>query len=93
MMSNFFSLLQKSVEKRAVFSAKTEAIRLVNGASDGFPGFTLDRFGKHYQAQFFSTDLLSKESLISQAVRGCRMRHRRKRRPLRLPCGIPPPAW
>ena len=68
MMSNFFSLLQKSVEKRAVFSAKTEAFRLVNGASDGFPGFTLDRFGKHYQAQFFSTDLLSKESLISQAV-------------------------
>lgn len=52
-MADFLSLFAKSAEKRASLLPVTDAYRVFNGAGDGFPGVTLDRFGDRYQLQFF----------------------------------------
>lgn len=67
-MGNFLSLLQKSVEKRLNLQKNTNALRLVNGKADGFPGLTLDKYGEHYQIQFYSNDLMPYEKEICKAV-------------------------
>lgn len=46
----------------------TDAFRIVNGAADGFPGMTLDKFGDRYQIQFFGPELLSQKSAIASAI-------------------------
>jgi len=65
---NFASLLEKALEKRAPLQDVTEAFRIVNGAPDGFPGLTLDKFGDRYQIQFFGEDLLRYRRDIADAV-------------------------
>ena len=65
---NFASLLEKALEKRSPLFDKTEAFRIVNGAADGFPGLTLDKFGDRYQIQFFGEDLLRSRRAIADAV-------------------------
>lgn len=68
MINDFFSFLQKSAEKRQNLQKFTNALRLVNGGADGFPGFTLDQYGTHFQAQFFSEKLLAQENQICEEI-------------------------
>ena len=46
----------------------TDAYRVFNGASEGFPGVTLDRFGKKYQLQFFTAVGAADVKAICEAV-------------------------
>lgn len=52
------NLLRTAFEKRASLFEVTDAYRIVNGAADGFPGLTLDRFGDRLQVQFFGPEML-----------------------------------
>ena len=65
---NFASLLEKALEKRSPLFDVTEAFRVVNGAADGFPGLTLDKFGDRYQIQYFGEELLRDRRAIVDAV-------------------------
>ena len=61
-------LLQSANEKRSPLFDVTDAYRIVNGAADGFPGLTIDRFGDRYQMQFFGPELLRSKCEIIDAV-------------------------
>ena len=43
-------------------------MRIVNGAADGFPGLTIDKFGDRYQMQFFGPELLTSKTEIVEAL-------------------------
>ncbi|MBO7061896.1 MAG: class I SAM-dependent rRNA methyltransferase [Fibrobacter sp.] len=62
------SLLQSAFEKRSPLFDATDAFRVVNGAADGFPGLTLDRFGDRFQVQFFGPEMLSRRREIVEAI-------------------------
>ena len=62
------TLLQKASEKRSSLFKVTDAYRIVNGAADGFPGLTLDRFGDRYQVQFFGPEMLPRRNELVEAV-------------------------
>lgn len=64
------SLLQSAFEKRSPLFEVTDAFRVVNGAADGFPGVTLDKFGDRFQVQFFGPEMLSRRREIVEAVVG-----------------------
>ena len=64
------SLLQSAFEKRSPLFDVTDAFRIVNGAADGFPGVTLDKFGDRFQVQFFGPEMLSRRREIVEAVVG-----------------------
>lgn len=61
-------LLEKAFEKRAPLFDVTDAYRIVNGAADGFPGLTLDKFGDRFQIQYFGDELLRERRAIVDAV-------------------------
>jgi 23S rRNA (cytosine1962-C5)-methyltransferase len=61
-------LLEKAFEKRSSLFDVTDAYRVVNGAADGFPGLTLDRFGDRFQVQYFGDELLRERRAIVDAV-------------------------
>ena len=61
-------LLQSAFEKRASLFEVTDAFRVVNGAADGFPGVTLDKFGDRFQVQFFGPEMLSRRREIVEAI-------------------------
>lgn len=65
---NFDELLEKAFAARAGILPLSDAFRIVDGANDGFPGVTLDKYADSYQLQFFGPELLSRESLIVDAV-------------------------
>lgn len=65
MMKN---LLRTAFEKRASLLEVTDAYRIVNGAADGFPGLTLDRFGDRLQVQFFGPEMLPRRREFVDAV-------------------------
>ena len=65
MMKN---LLRTAFEKRASLFEVTDAYRIVNGAADGFPGLTLDRFGDRLQVQFFGSEMLPRRREFVDAV-------------------------
>jgi len=68
-MSRFLSLFKAAKTKRDSLLKNTNALRLVNGIADDFPGLTLDQFGSHFQLQFFTAELLAhKEDLIRSIV-------------------------
>ena len=56
-------------DKRASLFDVTDAYRVVNGAADGFPGLTIDRFGDCYQMQFFGPELLRRMGEIVGALK------------------------
>ena len=64
------SLLQSAFEKRSSLFEVTDAYRIVNGAADGFPGLTLDRFGDRFQVQFFGPEMLLRRREIVEAIVG-----------------------
>ena len=57
-----------ALEKRAPLFDVTDALRIVNGAADGFPGLTIDKFGDRYQMQFFGPELLTCKTEIVEAL-------------------------
>ncbi|WP_458451059.1 class I SAM-dependent rRNA methyltransferase [Fibrobacter sp.] len=61
-------LLEIANEKRAPLFEVTDAYRIVNGAADGFPGLTLDRFGDRLQVQFFGPEMLPRRREFVDAV-------------------------
>ena len=61
-------LLEIANEKRASLFEVTDAYRIVNGAADGFPGLTLDRFGDRLQVQFFGPEMLPRRHEFVDAV-------------------------
>ena len=61
-------LLQSAFEKRAPLFEVTDAFRVVNGAADGFPGLTLDKFGDRFQIQYFGEELLRERNAVVDAV-------------------------
>ena len=61
-------LLEIANEKRASLFEVTDAYRIVNGAADGFPGLTLDRFGDRLQVQFFGPEMLPRRREFVDAV-------------------------
>ena len=63
------NLLQSANEKRAPLFDITDAYRIVNGAADGFPGLTIDKFGDRYQMQFFGPELLRRKGEIVGALK------------------------
>ena len=65
MMKN---LLRTAFEKRAPLFEATDAFRVVNGAADGFPGLTLDKFGDRFQIQYFGEELLRERNAVVDAV-------------------------
>lgn len=64
----YVDLLNAAFERRATLFDVTEAFRIVNGAPDGFPGMTLDKFGDRYQIQFFGDELLREKRAIADAI-------------------------
>lgn len=67
-MADFKNLLQQAHEKRKPLFEVTDAYRVVNGAADGFPGLTLDRFGDRFQIQYFGHELLRQKNALVAAV-------------------------
>lgn len=67
-MPDFKNLLQIANEKRKSLFEVTDAYRIVNGAADGFPGMTLDRFGDRYQIQYFGPELLRQKASIASVI-------------------------
>ena len=61
-------LLELANEKRSSLFEVTDAYRIVNGAADGFPGLTLDRFGDRLQVQFFGPEMLPRRREFVDAV-------------------------
>lgn len=61
-------LLLSANEKRAPLFDVTDAYRVVNGAADGFPGLTIDRYGERFQIQFFGPELLRRKKEIVDAL-------------------------
>ncbi len=61
-------LLEIANEKRSSLFQVTDAYRIVNGAADGFPGLTLDRFGDRYQVQFFGPEMLPRRRELVDAI-------------------------
>ena len=62
------NLLRTAFEKRSSLFEVTDAYRIVNGAADGFPGVTLDKFGDRFQVQFFGPEMLSRRRELVDAV-------------------------
>ena len=60
--------LANALDKRAPLFDVTDALRIVNGAADGFPGLTIDKFGDRYQMQFFGPELLTSKTEIVKAL-------------------------
>ena len=60
--------LANALDKRAPLFDVTDALRIVNGAADGFPGLTIDKFGDRYQMQFFGPELLTSKTEIVEAL-------------------------
>lgn len=56
-------------EKRSSLFDVTDAYRVVNGAADGFPGLTIDKFGDRFQMQFFGPELLRRKGEIVGALK------------------------
>ena len=60
--------MQNANEKRKSLFEVTNAYRVVNGAADGFPGMTLDRFGNRFQIQYFGSELICQKKGIASAI-------------------------
>ena len=68
MAFDFKNKLAVAFEKRKNLFDVTDAYRIVNGAADGFPGLTIDRFGDRFQLQFFGDELLRERRAVVEAV-------------------------
>jgi len=68
-MENLPEILLKSFEKRKKLQNISTAYRLCNGKADGLDGLVIDRYGTHYQIQFFNRNLLKCEQELIQMLK------------------------
>jgi len=64
----FFKRLREVVEKRLELMPQTDAIRLVNGEIDGFPGVTVDRYGSTAVVLYYATGLYPLARMVSMLL-------------------------
>lgn len=50
-MRFFTKALDKAIQHRKILTARTNAMRLVNGVGDGLDGLLIDRYNRHFQIQ------------------------------------------
>lgn len=67
-MGFFSKKIEIANQKREALLGVTDAYRVVNGAPDGFPGMTLDRYGERFQVQFFGSELLHEKSSLVESI-------------------------
>lgn len=67
-MAAFTKRILESNQKRESLFGVTDAYRVVNGAADGFPGMTLDRFGDRFQVQFFGAEMLRERAHLVESI-------------------------
>lgn len=67
-MADFRQKIHNANTLRESLFEVTDAYRVINGAADGFPGLTLDRFGNRFQIQFFGPEFLRQKSEIVDAI-------------------------
>ncbi len=67
-MADFRQKIHNANTLRESLFEVTDAYRVINGAADGFPGLTLDRFGSRFQIQFFGPEFLHQKSEIVDAI-------------------------
>lgn len=67
--SELTGLLGAALQRRALLAAVSNAYRVLNGLGDGLEGVALDRYGSHWQLQFFGARYLSCEEDLVRAVR------------------------
>lgn len=68
MIPNFKEILLKAARQRFPLQAVTDAYRVMNGAADGLEGVTLDRYGSHWQLQFFDRTWFWCETDLCEAI-------------------------
>lgn len=67
-MTDIHELLALAAEKRMALPGQPTAYRILNGMGDSLEGVTLDRYGTHYQIQFFGDQNIERESELIQAA-------------------------
>ncbi len=61
-------LLDAALERRAAVAETSDAYRVANGAADGLPGLTLDRYAGHWQLQIFDDALWGDRRALCETV-------------------------
>src|SRR5918911_3080111 len=94
-------LVQRAVQRRTSFehTGTTTAYRLLNGAGDGLPGLTVDRYGEVVVANLYDQGPASEDALVGTLARTTGVRavyvKRRPRSATRLSAAqgpaLPPP--
>ena len=69
MFKNLQQILLKIFEKRKKLQNIATAYRLCNGKADGLDGLVIDRYGSHYQIQFFNLSLIEHEQELIQILK------------------------
>jgi len=69
MQNKIKEILQTAAAKREHLQNITNAYRLCNGKADGLDGVVLDKYGTHYQIQFFNSEFLKFEEGIICTVK------------------------
>jgi len=69
MQAGIREFLQTAAAKREHLQNITNACRLCNGKADGLDGVVLDKYGTHYQIQFFNSEFLKFEAEIISAAK------------------------
>lgn len=68
MIPDFGKILQEAAQKRFSLNKETNAYRVINGSGDALEGVTLDRYGSHWQLQFFDRTWFWCEAQICEAI-------------------------
>lgn len=61
----FYKKLREVVKKKESVAAETNAIRWLNGESDGFPGITVDQYDQYLVVQYYSPSLYGMARLVA----------------------------
>lgn len=61
----FFKKLREVIKKKESVAAETNAVRWLNGESDGFPGITVDQYAQYLVVQYYSPSLYGLARLIA----------------------------
>lgn len=67
-MTSIRTLLSQAAAKRTDLAGSPSAFRVCNGAGDSLAGVVIDRYGSHWQLQFFTDDYLSRETELIGAI-------------------------
>jgi len=65
----FTRRLADAAENRARWLPAEQDYRLVHGESDGLPGLTIDRYGRHFALQAYAAGMDKRQGLVVEALR------------------------